>query len=338
MNVVICSFLEPELVARIGAVEDVKVEYRPDLLPVPRYTCDHSAPARDLTPSQLDEWRALVAGADVTFDFDWLDPSTMAEGCPNLEWIQGTSAGIGALMRRTQIDQSGILVTTASGVHAAPLAEFALLGALYFTKDLPRLARSQREHHWERFTSRQLQGRRALVVGLGSVGREVARRFALQGVEVWGLGRDGRTYDVEGVSGFVSRVDLDEALEDIDVLVLASPLTAETDSMIGAAQIAKLRSDAIVINISRGQLIDQEALTSALSKGRLAGACLDVFAVEPLPADDPLWELDNVLISPHSASTVASENEDLVTLFLENLDLWRRGELLRNVYDPLAGY
>jgi glyoxylate/hydroxypyruvate reductase len=338
MNIVICSFLEPELVAQISEADDVSVGYRPDLLPVPRYRCDHSAPARDLTSSQLDEWRALVKDADVTFDFDWLDPSTMPERCPNLEWIQGTSAGIGSLMRRTGIDMSGILVTTASGIHAVPLAEFALLGALYFTKDLPRLARRQRDHHWERFTSRQLQGRRALVVGLGAVGREVARRFALQGVEVWGLGRDGRTYDVEGVSGFVSRAELDDVLKEFDVLVLASPLTTETESMIGAAQIAKLRSDAIVVNISRGQLIDQAALTAALAEGRLAGACLDVFTVEPLPADDPLWDLDNVLVSPHSASTVASENQDLVTLFLENLDLWRRGELLRNVYDPLAGY
>jgi glyoxylate/hydroxypyruvate reductase A len=338
VNIVICSYLEPELVARITAIDDVKVVSRPDLLPVPRYTCDHSAPPRELTTAQLVEWRALVASADVTFDFDWFEPSTIPERCPDLKWIQGTSAGIGALMKRTGLDQSNIVTTTAAGIHAIPLAEFALLGALYFTKGLPYLARRQREHHWERFTSRQLAGRRALVVGLGGVGREVARRFDLQGVEVWGLGRDGRSYDVEGVTRVISRGELDDALAQIDVLVLSSPLTSETDSMIGAAQIAKLRSDAIVVNISRGQLIDQVALTTALAEGRLAGACLDVFVDEPLAADDPLWDLDNVIISPHSASTVASENRDLVTLFLENLDRWRRGQPLCNVYDPLAGY
>lgn len=338
INVVICSFLEPELVARISAVDDVTVVYRPDLLPVPRYNCDHSAPARDLSASQLNEWRALVAEADVTFDFDWLDPSTMAERCAHLGWIQGTSAGIGELMRRTKLDQSTIVATTAGGIHSVPLAEFALLGALYFTKGLPHLARRQREHHWERYTSRELQGRRALIVGLGGVGREVARRFALQGVEVWGLGRDGHVYDVEGVTRLISRAELDDALGEIDIVVLSSPLTSETEGIIGASQIAKLPSDAIIINISRGALIDQGALTTALAEGRLAGACLDVFSVEPLPANDPLWDLDNVLISPHSASTVASENEDLVTLFLENLEHWRRGEPLRNLYDTLAGY
>jgi glyoxylate/hydroxypyruvate reductase A len=338
VNIVICSYLEPELVARINAVEDVNVMYRPDLLPVPRYTCDHSAPARDLTASQLNEWSALLAGADVTFDFDWLDPSTMPERCPHLRWIQATSAGIGGLMQRTGLDQSTIVATTAAGIHAVPLGEFALLGALYFTKGLPYLASRQREHHWERFTTRQLQGRRALVVGLGGVGREVARRFSLQGVEVWGLGREGHPYDVEGLSRVVLRAELDEVLSEIDVLVLSVPLTTETETMIGAAQIAKLRSDSILINISRGQLVDQVALTAALAEGRLAGACLDVFVDEPLPADDPLWDLDNVIISPHSASTVATENQDLVTLFLENLGHWRRGELMRNAYDPLAGY
>jgi glyoxylate/hydroxypyruvate reductase A len=170
------------------------------------------------------------------------------------------------------------------------------------------------------------------------VGREVARRFALQGVEVWGLGRDGRTYDVEGVTRVLSRTQLDDALGEIDIVVLASPLTSETEGMMGESQIAKLRPDAIVINISRGALLDQAALTVALAEGRLAGACLDVFSVEPLPVDDPLWGLDNVIISPHSASTVASENEDLVALFLENLDHWRRGEPLRNLYDRLTGY
>jgi len=338
VNIVICSYLEPELVERISAVDGVDVMYRPDLLPVPRYACDHSAPARDLSESQLNEWRSLVAGADVTFDFDWLDPSTMPERCPHLKWIQATSAGIGGLMQRTGIDQSNIIATTAGGIHAIPLAEFALLGALYFTKGLPYLARRQHEHHWERFTTRQLQGRRALVVGLGGMGREVVRRFNLQGVEVWGLGRDGRTYDVEGLARTIARAELDDVLGEIDILVLSSPLTTETEGMIGGAQIAKLRSDSIVVNISRGQLIDQKALTAALAEGRIAGACLDVFVVEPLPEDDPLWDLDNVIVSPHSASTVATENRDLVTLFLENLDHWRQGEAMRNLYDPRAGY
>lgn len=338
LNIVICSYLEPELVARIASVEGVTVVNRPDLLPVPRYTCDHSAPPRELNFSQLEEWRAVVASAEVTFDVDWCDPTSMRERCPRLRWVQATSAGIGGLMQRTGLDTSDVIVTTAAGIHAIPLAEFALLGALYFTKNLAQLAQRQHDHHWERFTSRSLRGRRALVVGLGGVGREVARCFDALGVEVWGLGREGHRYEAEGLSRLISRRELDDVLSEIDILVLCSPLTTETDEMIGEAQFAKMRPDSIVVNISRGQLIDQGALTRALATRQIAGACLDVFAVEPLASDDPLWDLDNVIISPHSASTISSENDDLVTLFLENLARWRKGEELRNRYDPVLGY
>lgn len=338
MRVVICSYLEPELVERIADVEDVDVVYRPDLLPVPRYRCDHRGPARELSAPQLDEWRSLLATAEVTFDFDWLDAASMPERCVELRWIQATSAGIGAVMAETGLERSGVVVATAAGLHAVPLAEFAVLGALYFTKDLGRLARWQREHYWERFTTRELRGRRALVVGLGGIGREVTRQFSALGMEVWGLGRTRRHYGAPGLARLIERDELDEVLGEVDVVVLCCPLTAETEGMIGEAQIARLRGDSIVVNLARGALIDQPALTRALAEGRLAGACLDVFAREPLPADDPLWDLANVIISPHSASTVASENEDLVTLFIENLGHWRRGEPLRNQFRADVGY
>lgn len=338
-NIVIASYLEPELVERIATTGgDVIVHYRPDLLPVPRYACDHTGPPRDLTPDLLEEWRAIVAGADVMFDFDWLEPSTLAARCPKLRWIQATSAGIGGFMQRTGLDQSTITVTTAGGIHAVPLAEFALMGALYFVKGLPQLNRWKDEHHWQRYTTRQLRGSRALVVGLGGMGRQIVRTLAGVGLEVIGLGRSGGRYDVEGLAGVIDRSRLDETLPGVDLLVLSSPLTSETEGMIGAAQIALMKSDAVVVNVSRGQLIDQDALASALAENRLAGACLDVFTEEPLPPTSPLWDLDNVIVSPHSASTVRTENADLVALFLENLERWRRGEPLRNLYDRVAGY
>ena len=140
------------------------------------------------------------------------------------------------------------------------------------------------------------------------------------------------------MSRVIYRPDLNEALPQIDVLVLACPLTADTEGMIGAEQIGLLKPDAVVVNIARGPVIDQAALTTALRDGRIAGACLDVFAVEPLPPDDPLWGLDNVILSPHSASTVATENAALVDLFLDNLDRFCSGAPLRNLYDPVRGY
>lgn len=339
VSVVIASYLEPSLVQRVEAsADDLVVHYRPDLLPAPRYAGDHSAPARDLTSSQLREWRDLVAIADVMFDFDWDDPSTLARRSPQLRWIQATSAGIGALMRRTGLDQSSIVVTTAAGIHAVPLAEFAVLGALYFVKGVPQLRRRQREHHWERYAGRQLRGSRALVVGLGSVGREIAQRLADLGVEVVGLGRVGRRYDVPCLSEVIDGSRLDATLPGIDLLVLACPLTDETEGMIAAAQLALMKPDAVLVNVARGPVVDEDALVEALRDNRLAGACLDVFREEPLAATSPLWDMDNVIVSPHSASTVSSENADLVDLFLDNLARWRRGDPLRNLYDRGEGY
>ena len=182
IDIVIASYLEPEQVARIaGAGEDVVVHYRPDLLPVPRYACDHSAPPRALTDAQREEWRAVVATAEVMFDFDWLDPASLVARAPRLRWIQATSAGIGGFMQRTGLDESDLTVTTAGGIHAVPLAEFVLMGALYFVKGVPHLNREKRGHHWQRYTTRQLKGTRALVVGLGGMGRISCARSRASG-------------------------------------------------------------------------------------------------------------------------------------------------------------
>ncbi len=338
LTIVIGSYLEPEQAGRIGAAPGVRLLYEPELLPAPRYPSDHTGRRPDLRESGLARWRAIAAQADVFFDFDWLEPESMASRCPDLRWIQATSAGIGGFMLRTGLNDSGLTVTTAAGIHAVPLAEFAVAGALYFVKGLPELRQRQAARHWERYATQRLAGRRALVAGLGGIGRAVAASFGCLGVEVWGLGRDGGSYDDAGVARLITRSQLDAALPEVDILVLACPLTDETEGMIGAAQIALMKPDAIVINVARGPLIDQPALTAALSAGRLAGACLDVFAAEPLPADDPLWALDNVIVSPHSASTLATENASLVDLFLDNLRRFRSGAPLRNRYDPERGY
>ncbi|MGA7833728.1 MAG: D-2-hydroxyacid dehydrogenase, partial [Acidimicrobiales bacterium] len=242
------------------------------------------------------------------------------------------------VMQRTGLDRTSIVATTAAGIHGVPLAEFALMGALYFVKDLPLLNTRKAQHHWERYTTRELRGLRALVVGLGAIGREVVRVFDAVGVQVTGLGRSGGRYDVAGLRRVIDRAELDSALPDVDILILSSPLTRETAGMIGAHQLGLLGKDAIVINVARGQLIDEDALIRALSTGALAGACLDVSVNEPLPGDSPFWDLENVIVSPHSASTVRTENRDLVELFLENMGHWRNGEAMRNLYDPVAGY
>ncbi len=338
-QVVIASYIEPELVDRIVAAEPrAHVVYEPSLLPVPAYPCDHGGEPPALEPAEQERWKEITAGAEVMFDFDWSSPETLAERCPRLRMIQATSAGVGGFMTRSGLDRSDIEVCTAAGTHAVPLAEFALLGALYFVKGMPTLTEWKARHHWEKYATHRLAGRRALVVGLGGIGRRVAESFGALGVEVWGLAR--RTPDPmpTGVTRMITREDLPGALPDVDVLVIASPLTEQTRHLVGAQEIAALPAHAVVVNIGRGPVIDEPALIAALTEGRLAGACLDVFEEEPLPADSPLWDLDNVIISPHSASTLTEENEVLVELFLDNLGRYLDGRPRRNVYDRAAGY
>jgi phosphoglycerate dehydrogenase-like enzyme len=339
VHVLVASPLEPEHVARIEAADPrVSVLYEPDLLPVPRYPCDHNGVPRSLSPADLDRWAALRQRADVSFDFDWQAPAAMAANCPRLRWVQGTSAGIGGFLDRTGLAATPLTFTTAAGVHAIPLAEFALLGLLYYAKDMPLLARRQRERHWQRLAVGQLAGRRVLLVGLGGTGRAVARLLAAAGVEVTGTARTPRHRDAAGVASFVPPDQLGQVLPAVDALVLACPLTEQTRHLIAARELALMRPGAVLVNISRGQVVDEDALTAALSSGHLGGACLDVFETEPLPASSPLWQLENVIISPHSASTVAAENHLLAELFTDNLQRWLAGRPLRNVYDRTAGY
>jgi phosphoglycerate dehydrogenase-like enzyme len=339
VNVLVASPLEPEHVERIAAVDPrVSVLYAPELLPVPRYPADHSGQPRDLSTAELARWSDLLARADVSFDFDWRAPDQMPAACPRLRWVQATSAGIGGFLDRTGLVQAPIVFTTAAGVHGVPLAEFTLLGLLYFAKDVPGLARWQAARHWELHATRQLAGTRAVLVGLGGIGRQVARLLSAAGVEVHGVGRPGRDYDVPGVSSYVADTELDSVLPRADALVLACPLTERTRHLIGARQFGLLPRGSVLVNVSRGQVVVEDALIAALRSGHLGGACLDTFGTEPLPAESPLWGMPNVLVSPHSASTVTAENRLLTELFTDNLRRWLDGAPLRNTYDRASGY
>lgn len=339
LRVLIASPLEPEHVARIEAVDlRVSVLYEPGLLPVPRYPADHTGIPRELSASELDRWAGLRRQADVSFDFDWQAPADMASNCPRLCWVQGTSAGIGGFLDRTGLARTGLTFTTAAGVHGVPLAEFALLGLLYFAKDMPALADAKAARRWQRYAGSRLAGCRALLVGLGGAGRAVARLLAAAGVEVCGAGRPGRSYDVPGVTGYVASDQIHRVLPEVDAVVLACPLTGQTRGLIGAGELALMRPGSVLVNISRGPVVDEEALVSALQTGHLRGACLDVFATEPLPAGSPLWDLPNVIISPHSAATVAAENGLITDLFIDNIRRWMAGQPLRNLYERTVGY
>jgi glyoxylate/hydroxypyruvate reductase len=339
LPVLIATYLEPEYVDRIAAVDPrIRVLYEPELLPVPRYRCDHTGSPLALDGDLQARWDALLAQAEVSFDFDWQAPADLPAKAPQLRWIQATSAGIGSFVQRTGLDRTDMTFTTAAGTHAIPLAEFAVTGALYFVKGIAHLRAQQQAHTWRRYTTAQLAGRTVTVVGLGGIGRQVAASFAGLGTTVIGVGRPGRTYDLPAGTEVVDLSGLDAVLPRTDVLVLCCPLTPETEGLISADRFGLLPTDAILVNLARGQVVDEPALIDALAADRLGGACLDVFAAEPLPADSSLWDMPNVLVSPHSASTVAAENATLTDLFCDNLRRYLDGEPLRNLYRRDAGY
>jgi phosphoglycerate dehydrogenase-like enzyme len=319
-TVLIASHLEADLVERIrGADDRIKVLWEPDLLPVPRYAADHNGTHRDLEPVQIERWRSLLSEAEISFDFDWWRPAELATNAPRLRWVQATSSGIGEKVERLGLDATDITFTTAAGVHADPLAEFALFGLLWIVRDAPTLGNRQADRVWERYTSRQLAGRRVLVVGLGHVGRRIAELCAAAKMDVWAAARPGREQQLASVNKWVMFRQLAEALPDVDALVLACPLTEETFHLVGRAELDALPPHAALVNVARGQVVDEPALVRALAERRLAGAVLDVFEHEPLPEDSPLWRMPNVLVSPHSASTVEEENSHIVDLFIDNL-------------------
>jgi glyoxylate/hydroxypyruvate reductase len=340
VTVLIASPLEPEHAERIAAAYPgrVRVVHEPDLLPVPRYVGDHNGIPRQLGEADLARWRSLLAEADVLFDFDWLDAPALPRSAPRLRWVQGTSAGIGEYLVRTGLAASDITFTTAAGAHGTALAEFVALGLLSLVKEVAELRRRQARHHWERYTARSLAGRRVLLVGLGNVGRAIARTLGALGVEVIAMARTQPATLPEGVARAIGRDAFHAELAAADALVLACPATPETFHLVGAAELAALPAGAFLVNVARGNVVDEPALVEALRSGHLGGAFLDVFETEPLPPDSPFWDMEHVLVSPHSASTVGGENDFIVDLFLDNLGRFLDGRTLRNVFQRERGY
>ncbi len=337
-NVLIASYLEPEHVERIRQVDPrLRVIYEPDLLRPPRYPADHDGRPLERSEEQEARWRRHLAAADILFDFDATHYEDLPAIACQLVWIQATSSGIGQLVKRLGYDRSlpKTVFTTARGVHAQPLAEFCLLSMLVFNKKLARLGRDQRRKHWERYAGTDLAGRTMGIIGVGAVGAEVARVARALRMNVVGVKR--RVEGVEPASLHLSELyspaQLHEVLRRSEFLVLTLPHTAETERMIGAAELALLPQGAVLINIGRGALVNESALIEALRSGHLGGACLDVFEEEPLPPGSPLWEMPNVLISPHSASTSDRENHRLTVLFCENLRRFLAGDPLINRLD-----
>ena len=323
-RVVIATPLEPELVASLRAVDErLDVAYEADLLPTPRWASDHIGdPSFVRTPEQEARFTELVAGAEIVLGYPQEDPAQIAwlvRTAPELRWVQATFAGAGQQLSAAGLareDVERITWTSSVGIHITPLGEWALFGILALTKDLPRLEADKRARHWAHYPVDEVRGTTVLVVGLGEIGGEVARLAEAFGMNVlWTRRNEG---------------DLDELLPRADSVVVTLPLTGETRGMFDRRRLGLLKPGAIFVNIGRGPVVDEEALIDALRSGHLRGAALDVYATEPLPRDSPLWELDNVILSPHTAAQSIHENERIVELFADNLRRYLAGEELRS--------
>jgi phosphoglycerate dehydrogenase-like enzyme len=282
-----------------------------------------------------------IANADAAFSAQ-IKPAHLA-AAQQLTWIHSPAAGVGGMLFPAMV-QSGVTMTNSRGTSAVTIAEHTVAVTLALLRDLPLAWRRQTHATWSQNefhatgAIRLLRGAHVVIVGLGAIGGETARLMSALGATVVGVRRHLDAPVPLGVSHVLPPPALRDELPNADVVIIAAPQTAATDRMMGRDEFAVMKPDAILVNVSRGRLIDEQALLEALDRRRLRAAALDVFDEEPLPADSPLWAREDVLITPHVSGFHASFWPDLTALFAENLRRFLHGRPLRNVVDKVAGY
>ena len=342
-TVVVTSYFEEEHVRSIREVDGrLQVLYREDLVPPPRWPGDHAGPEGWRRASgDEDEFLAMLAEAEVLFDFPRGHVRDLTEVAPNLRWLQASMAGAGEVAKKAGLLETDVVVTTASGVYSGPLAEFAIMALLQHAKNLDRLRRDKAERAWRQTHTDTLEGKTLCIVGMGNIGRAIAERAKPFGTRVVGVKRSVREDDPawRHADELYTTDQLHEALGGADCVAVTLPGTPETQHLVDAEAIRAMRPGTYFVNVGRGTVVDEAALTEALQSGHLAGAALDVFEVEPLPEESLLWELPNVIISPHATDMVPSIiNKRQTDLFCENLRRYLEGETLINVLDKQLLY
>lgn len=278
--------------------------------------------------------RAMLPGADVLVGANF--PAETMAAADRLRWVQTTSAGVDSLLPLRE-RLASCLVTNARGVHGQIMADYtmAMIGALQW--QLPRLLARQSARRWQQFATAALAGRRLALVGTGAIGRAIAARAAAAGLRVTGVAR-ANTDPAEGFERIVTAAHLHEALAEADFVVLTVPATAETAGMIDARALAAMKPGAALINIARAGVVVEAALIAALREGHLGAAVLDVFATEPLPEASPLWDIPNLIVTPHVAGYVADYDARTARILGDNLAAFLSGKPLKNLVDLSAGY
>jgi phosphoglycerate dehydrogenase-like enzyme len=275
--------------------------------------------------------------------YTWiLSPAELARA-PRLRWVHTSAVAVETLCL-PELFARGVLVTNSRGVQATPIAEHALALMLALARQLPFAIDNQRAARWSQneFADDRLpwllRGRTLAIIGLGTIGREIARLAAAFGMRVIAMRRQPDRGGADGVAELVPTSALGDLLRRADVLVVAVPLTPETDGLIGSRELARMKPQAIVINVGRARVLDTDSLVNALAARKLGGAALDVFPQEPLPSDHPLWTCPNVLLTPHTSGFRSGHWEAAIDVFSENLRRYERGDELLFRVDPAGGY
>lgn len=263
-------------------------------------------------------------------------PVELFDQAKKLRWFQCTNAGVDSMLPIR--DRAGhIIVTNVRGIHADIITDFVMAGVTMLHWNFRRLLREQGERKWNPCCVAPLAEKTLGVVGLGSIGATIARRAKSAGMTVVGSDRE-TSVSVEGVDHLFPSDALRELLPLCDFVVLAVPATVETVGLVGAAELASMRRDAFLINVARGSVVVESELIKALQQGVIAGAMLDVFEREPLAQDSPLWDMPNVIATPHTAGNPTNYVERVFSIFGDNIELFMKGQTLKNIADLRRGY
>lgn len=294
--------------------------------------------------SDHQEFLSLLKEAEVVCSYRITE--NWREQAPHLRWLQTPGAGVDRLLPLGILDPDNhIIVTTASGIHIVSISEYVFGSMLMFNRNWPRMVHLQAQHHWPRngqeaqLGERELAGHTLAIVGMGSIGRRIAQVGRAFGMKVVASKASARPGDTDpDIDQLFPSAQLHDMLHNSDYIVIAVPLTPKTEHLIGEAELRAMKPHAYLVNIARGRVIDEAALIRALQEGWIAGAGLDVTAQEPLPAESPLYDLSNVILTPHISGASERYSERLADLFADNLQRYRTGQPLRNLYNPEKGY
>ncbi len=279
--------------------------------------------------------RALAPTAEIALG--WNIPVDVVQHAPRLRWIHSTGAGVDRLMHPEVLSRE-IVITTSSGIHHS-LVEHVLAMVLALSRRLHIAVRNQVQHRWDRgprVIGGEIAGQTMGILGLGHIGTELATKAHALGMRVIGTKRTPAP--IAGVDRVVGPDGLGEVLREADAVVVALPLTPETRGLLGEPELRMMKPTAVLINVGRGPIVQERPLIQALRERWIAGAGLDVFDQEPLPADSPFYELENVIMSPHVSGTSPHYMDRAVAVFCENLVSYLQGNPLRNVVDKGRGY